>query len=83
MVYLMMTVDPGRAYLGTCTTSQLVILMHPDDVARPMVRGLLVPWMPIPDLVSPSQSTPTGLLGPAGMSRYSLLRTPVFRSDLS
>lgn len=75
--------EPGLAYFGTWTTSQLAILMQPDDVALPMVRGLFVPWMPMPDLVRPSQRTPTGLLGPAGMSKYSLLRTPVFRSDLS
>ncbi len=83
MSYLIITVDPGRAYFGTWTTSQFAILMQPDEVARPMVRGLLVPWIPMPDLVRPSQRTPTGLLGPAGMSMAFLLRTPVLRSDLS
>jgi len=40
-----MTRAPTRARLYKSTMSSLVIRMHPDDTAWPIVSGSFEPWM--------------------------------------
>ena len=79
----MVTLQPGRRKLGILTASQLVILIQPELVERPMVSGLLVPCIPTDLADKPFQMMPTGLLGPGGtFTASSSLERPVPFSTL-
>src|ERR1043166_5729569 len=62
----MITVLPTLIMSFSRMTSQLATRMQPWLAARPMVSGLLVPWIPMPGLSRPIHSTPTKLFGPGG-----------------
>ena len=81
--YSILMTAPGLTSVGKRAASQLESRIQPALRALPMVLGLSVPWIPIPDFVKPFQMMPTGLFGPAGIVNDSFPRTPVSRSFLS
>src|SRR4029453_18658361 len=52
------------------SASQFVIRTQPCDSVRPICDGSGVPWNPKCSLSMPIHTTPTGLLGPAGMVAF-------------
>src|SRR2546427_7927360 len=77
------TASPGFIFVARRTISQLARRIQPWLAERPIESGSLVPWMPIPFLLSAIQITPTGLFGPGG-SRWKLpLRLPCWSISLS
>ncbi len=67
----MVTGSPVVTMVENFNASQFASRMQPWLAARPMVSGLLVPWMPIPILSSPHQrDCPKVALHPRGAGQW-------------
>src|SRR4029079_4541814 len=62
---------PALTRLATVRTSQLVRRTQPWEAVLPIFSGSGVPWIPYCSLRRSIHTTPTGLLGPAGMVAFS------------
>ena len=60
---IILTGVPIETWANNSSMSLLCIRMQPKEAAVPMLRGLLVPWIPYQDRERPSQREPKTLRG--------------------